>query len=81
MRLDRAPGAAGAAAQEIDADPERQHGEDEQDIIPSLAAIEFVAEDFRRIDGDAGGEAALGLVFAAEVNHDEMQRERRDRKI
>ena len=30
---------------------------------------------------DAGREAALGLVFAAEIDDDEMQRERADREI
>ena len=39
------------------------------------------AADARRIDHDAGREAALGLVFAAEIDDDEMQRERADREI
>ena len=42
---------------------------------------ELDANQARRIDQDAGREAALGFVFAAEIDDDEMQCERRDREI
>ena len=39
------------------------------------------AAERRRVDHDAGREAALGLVLPAEIDHDEVQRQRADREI
>ena len=81
VHADRAPRAPGAAAQQIEADQQRGDREGEQHKVPDAPAIDGVAADLRRIDRDAGGEAALTLILAAEIDHDEMQRERGDRQI
>jgi hypothetical protein len=78
--MNRAPSAAAAAAQKIDADHERHRGRDEEHEVPS-ARRQFEAGKARRIDHDAGREAPLGFIFAAEIDDDEVQRESRDRKI
>ena len=52
-----------------------------QDEIPGAAAGDGPAAQGRRIDDDAGREAALGLVLAAEVDDQEVQRQRADRQI
>ena len=81
-RVDGAPGAPGAAAQQVDA-------EEQVDGRGGRAArntrhgrsLSLKSAEARRIDEDAGREAALGLVFAAEIDDDEMQRQRADREI
>ena len=40
-----------------------------------------LAGNRRRVDDDAGREAALGLVLAAEVDDEEVQRQRAHRQI
>ena len=80
-RMDGAPGAARAAAQQVDADQQAGGGGKEQHEIPGAAVGQLEAGEARRVDHDAGGEAALGFVFAAEIDDDEMQRQRADREI
>ena len=53
----------------------------QQHEIPETAAAQLESGKARRLDKDAGREAALGLVFAAEIDDDEMQRQRADREI
>ena len=81
VHADRAPRAPGAAAQQIEADQQRGGGEGEQHEVPDARIGDRVAADARRIDRDAGREAALGLILAAQIDDHEMQRERRDREI
>src|SRR5262249_32229558 len=75
------PRAAASAAQKVDADQQVHCSRHKQDKIPSAAVGQLDARKTRWIDHDASGESPLGLVFAAEINDDEMQRERAYGKI
>ena len=69
------------AAQEVGADQRRGRGGGEQHEIPAAGILEREAADARRVDHDAGGEAAPALVLAAEIGDDEIERERRHCEI
>ena len=53
----------------------------QKDKVPDPAVADRDAAERGRIDHDAGGEAAPGFVFAAEIDHHEVQRERAHREI
>ena len=60
---------------------QRQRRRRQQDEIPGPAVSDGHAAERGRIDDDPGGEAAPRFVFAAEIDHHEMQRERAHREI
>src|SRR3974390_3696710 len=79
--MDSAPGAAGAAAKQIDANDQAQRRSDQQYEVPAAAVAQLETSETWRLDNNAGGEAALGFVFAAEIDDDEMQGQRAHRKV
>ena len=81
MCTDRPPGAAGARAQQIDADEERRRSRNQQDEIPGATIADHEGAELRRVNDNAGREAAPRFVFAAGVDHHEMQGERAHRQI
>src|SRR5262245_14824450 len=79
--MERLPCAAAAAAQKIDADQQACRGGNEQNKVPGTTIRQLEACKAWRIDDYAGGETALGLVFAAEIDDDEMQGQRAHSKV
>ncbi len=75
--VDRAPRASGSRAHQVDADEHACRRGREQHEVPRARVVQDPAAELRRVDHDAGGKAPLGLVLVADVDHDEMQRERR----
>src|SRR6185503_15147259 len=80
-RMNGAEGAPGPAAQQIDADEQADGRSRQQHEIPETATAQLEPGKARRLDKDAGRKAALGLVFAAEIDDNEMQRQCTDREI
>src|SRR5262249_50763564 len=78
--MDGPPGAAAATAQQIDADQQARNSGHEQDEIPT-ASPELESGETRRINHNPGRESALGFIFAAQIDNDEMQSQRADRQI
>ena len=78
--MDGPPGATAAASQQVDAYQKGRNRGQQQDEIPA-ASTELDAGETRRLDHNAGREATLGFVFPAQIDDDEMQRQRADRKI
>src|SRR5262245_30889028 len=75
------PCAAAAAAQKIHAYQEAHNSRCKQDEIPGPAVCKLHAGKARRIDDNTGRETALGLVFAAKIDDDEMQGQRAHGKV
>jgi len=65
----------------VDADEQAAYGEGEQNEVPDAAVVQDDTGDPRFLHRDARREAALGLVFAAEIDDDEVQRQGADREI
>ena len=66
---------------QVDADQQAQRGGHEQNEVPGAAVGQLETGEAWRIDHDAGRETALGLVFAAEIDDDEVQSQRADGEI
>ena len=79
--MDGAPGAAERLRSRLMQISRLAAAASEQHEIPGAAVGQLEAGQARRVDQDAGGKAALGFIFAAEIDDDEMQRQRADREI
>ena len=69
------------ARSEIDAQEQRRRRRGQKDKVPGAAVGDGDAAERGRIDDDAGGETAPRFVFAAEIDHHEVQRQRADREV
>src|SRR6516162_2943532 len=74
--VSRAPSAAGARAQEVEADEKRRCRRRQKDEVPDASVADRPPAEFGRIDDDAGRKSAPRFVLTSEIDHDKVQRER-----